>query len=699
MTEINIQYPDWYFILCPLIGLIYAVALYFKNQILGEQKAWLPYLLAALRGTAIALIVFLLLDPFIRSVFQDQKNPIVVILDDQSKSIDLASNTDSIAQYELRLDKLNATLSKLYDVKYHSFGARVADTAADSLDAQTSNLDLALQYVKDNYSDQNLGAVILSSDGIYNEGKNPIYGNYNIKSPIYTIALGDTTLRKDLWVKNVFHNQIAYLGDKLSIQVDVQSNNCIGQSSQLTLSKINKGKSTTLKKEKININANDYFKTYSLEVSINQPGINHYRVSLNKVKGEVILDNNYKDFYIEVLDARQQILVVAHAPNPDISTLRTLLSQNKNYELDLKYANNINVNVNDYDFVIMHDLPSAKYPIQPIINEIKSKKIPSLYIIGQQTDISLFNNSQSTINIKASNKLSNKVQATVSSGFSLFKLSDAIKQNISSFPPVTSVFAEFDLGPKTYVALNQKIGDINTDYPLLAFSENSGQRTGVLTAEGIWRWKLYNYVQNQNYDIVKELLMQSVQYLSVKEDKRKFRARTNKKLYNENEPVYFEAQLFNANYESINDAEVSLDIENENKETFSYTMSRTNDYYTLPVSGLSAGSYKFVANTNSNGTSMNDKGDFTIQSIDLESYDLTARHGLLNQLSTQSNGSLFYASQISQLENILTTENKLKPVLYESTKTNSLLNLWWILGFAILLLATEWFIRRFIGSY
>ena len=699
MTEINIQYPDWYYILCPLIGLIYAIVLYYKNKTLGEQKAWLPYVLAMLRGTAIALIVFLLLDPFIRSVFQDQKNPIVVVLDDQSNSIGLSSNADSLAAYETRISSLNANLSKLYDVKYHKFGSKVADTAADSLEARTSNLDQALQYVKDNYADQNLGAVILSSDGIYNEGKNPIYGNYNIKTPIYTIARGDTTLRKDLWVKNVFHNQIAYLGDKVSIQVDIQASNCVSQSSKLSISKISGGKANTLNRENINIKSNNYFKTFTFEIDIKQPGINQYRVALNKVAGEDILDNNYKDFYIEVLDARQQILIVAHAPNPDISAVRSMLSQNKNYELDLKYASNTNINVKDYDFVILHDVPSAKYPIQSVINDIKSKKIPSLYIVGQQTDLAMFNNNQSTVNIKASQKLSNKVQATVNSGFTLFKLSDNLKQNIGSYPPITSIFAEFDLGPKTYVALNQKVGDIKTDYPLLAFSENSGQRTGVLTAEGIWRWKLFNYVQTQNYDVIKELLMQSVQYLSVKEDKRKFRTRTNKKLYKENESVYFEAQLFNANYESINEAEVSIDIENENKETFSYTMSRTNDYYTLPVSGLNAGSYTFKSQTNSNGTVLKDKGKFTIQSIDLESYDLTARHNILNQLSTQSDGALFYPSQISTLENILTSENKLKPVLYESTKTNSLLNLWWILGIAILLLAAEWFIRRFIGSY
>ena len=78
--------------------------------------------------------------------------------------------------------------------------------------------------------------------------------------------------------------------------------------------------------------------------------------------------------------------------------------------------------------------------------------------------------------------------------------------------------------------MNQMVGDIETQYPLLAFGELGGQRIGVLTAVGLWRWKLFDYAQNQNFDLSRELISQSVQYLSIKEDRRKFRVRTNKRV-------------------------------------------------------------------------------------------------------------------------------------------------------------------------
>ena len=58
--------------------------------------------------------------------------------------------------------------------------------------------------VQDLYSNQNVGAVILASDGIYNEGSNPLYANFELNAPIHVIALGDTVPSRDVILKRVF---------------------------------------------------------------------------------------------------------------------------------------------------------------------------------------------------------------------------------------------------------------------------------------------------------------------------------------------------------------------------------------------------------------------------------------------------------------------------------------------------------------
>src|SRR6185436_20095022 len=70
------------------------------------------------------------------------------------------------------------------------------------------------------YEGQNLGAVILASDGIYNQGSNPVYNNKKLKTTVYTIALGDTTFPRDVLIKRVRSNAIAYLGNSFPIEIE-----------------------------------------------------------------------------------------------------------------------------------------------------------------------------------------------------------------------------------------------------------------------------------------------------------------------------------------------------------------------------------------------------------------------------------------------------------------------------------------------
>ena len=75
----------------------------------------------------------------------------------------------------------------------------------------------------------------MATDGIYNQGNNPIYFGNKLNVPIFSIALGDTIPKKDLVLKKVYNNQIAYLGDKFTIQTDIAAYNCLGANTRLTI--------------------------------------------------------------------------------------------------------------------------------------------------------------------------------------------------------------------------------------------------------------------------------------------------------------------------------------------------------------------------------------------------------------------------------------------------------------------------------
>ena len=77
---------------------------------------------------------------------------------------------------------------------------------------------------------------------------------------------------------------------------------------------------------------------------------------VQKIAGEFTYQNNTRTVYIEVIDSRSKILLYSHAPHPDIAALQQALAGNENYEVLVKYSNDLrSIPVHTLDLVIWHD--------------------------------------------------------------------------------------------------------------------------------------------------------------------------------------------------------------------------------------------------------------------------------------------------------------------------------------------------------
>jgi hypothetical protein len=454
-----------------------------------------------------------------------------------------------------------------------------------------------------------------------------------------------------------------------------------------------------LKEEVLNIKGNDYFSTQDIILEANSTGNIKYRISVQGIINEISKENNYKDIYIEVLDARQKILILANAPHPDLGAMKSLITTNKNYEVDIKYPEGNNYNINDYNVVVLHNLPSRKNKIVGDLEVIKRKNISILHIFGSQTDANAFNRIQNVIKLEGNSNSLENIQAEVDQSFSLFTTSDDIKRKLGQFPPLIAPFGKYMTEATTQSLISQNISKIKTEYPLLAFSNSEGKRQAVLTGEGIWKWRIYDYLLHDTYLVTQELINKTIQYLSLKDDKRKFRSSNTKNVYKENESLILDAQLYNENYESINDPEVNVTVTNNEGKEFNYIMNRTQDYYTLDAGRFAEGNYRYISRTNLGGKSYEDKGRFSVQSIQLENFDLTARHGVLKSLSEKYGGKMVYPNELDSLATEILESDALKPVVFQSSKTQSIMQLRWLFFLLAGMLVLEWFIRRYMGSY
>ncbi|NNE25905.1 MAG: hypothetical protein HKN09_03615, partial [Saprospiraceae bacterium] len=533
----------------------------------------------------------------------------------------------------------------------------------------------------------------------FNEGKNPLYADVALSAPLYSVALGDTAIQTDLLIKNALHNRIVYLNDKMVIEADIQAYNSSGAKSNLSLYKVNGSRKTQLGRVDVNVDSDNFFNTYSFEIDANEAGNIKYQLALRPINNEVSTQNNYRNIYIDVLDARQDVLLLARAPHPDIKALRSIIERNKNYNVELATITDWSDKVQNYDIVILHDLPSVGDNTTRIIDEIKNAKIPCIYVLGAETNMKQVDAIQSVLTVSGSQPNLNNVTPIINSEFKLFTVSDNLSSRIKNFVPLKSQFGNYAPLANAEVLLYQKIGNVETGYPLLAFSDQNDHKQAVINGEGIWRWRLVEYAENENDDLTSELVTKTLQYISVKEDKRPFRAFSNKRQYKENEEVVFDAQLYNASFEPVNSPEANITVRDSDGNAYEFNFAKNNTYYTLDAGRFPEGQYSFTARTNYNGQAYTATGQFNVETIVKEQFDLTAKHALLTSLSQKHNGSVIYLDQVESLVDSIRSRNDIKPIVFQKVETERILNLKWLLMLFIGLLAIEWFLRRYFGGY
>jgi len=699
MNNLSFPYPSWYLLLCLLLGLVFAFVLYFKNKSFPERTSTLSWVLGFIRFLCIGAIAILLLSPLLKSTLTETKKPVVVLAQDVSESILAEMSPEAKTKYQADFTNLSTALKADYDVKEYAFGSEVREGISFDFTDKSSNISDLLGNVYDLYSNQNLGAVIMATDGIYNEGSNPVYAGTKLAAPIYTIALGDTIAKKDVIIKRIFNNRIAYLGDKFTIQIDVSAINCVGENTALTVSSIEGAQSKVLQRFPISINKNNFFTTKEVTLDANRAGVQRFKITVNKVNGEVTTANNTREIFIDVLDARQKILLLANTPHPDLSAIKQSISNNKNYEVKTALITDPSLNIAAYDFVVLHQLPGKTRDAAAVLNTLRTKKIPHLFVIGTQSALPKFNTAQSILTIKGNTQQTNAVQAIVATNFNSYNVDNQLVEKLPGFAPLTAPFGDFKDNANSEVLLYQRIGKVDTKYPLLLYGEDNGVKIGVLAAEGIWKWRLFDYLQHQNHALFDELLGKTFQFLSVKEDKRKFRVDVSKNIFNENEAVFFDAELYNNNYERINDPDATIVITNSEGKNFNFTFSKTGLTYTLNAGFLPVGNYSYRAEVMSNGVALNHKGQFSIRPVQLEVYETTADHGLLRLLSARYGGELIYADQLDALPANIKEKQTIKPIIYETSKTRSVINIRWLCFILLGLLTLEWFLRRYFGTY
>ena len=212
------EYPAWLIILCLLLGAGYAFLLYYKNRNIDYGKRPRNIMLI-LRGLVTALIAMLLLAPMIKSTRKTTEKPVVIFAIDNSESLLLTKDSAYYKNnFGKEVDKLVHSLGNKYETQVYYFGEKNTPLDADEdvapdFKEKNTNISAIFDEISGVYAFQNIGALVLLTDGIYNQGSNPYYKAQQVKFPVHTVGLGNPEAQTDLSIAGINHNSKTFKGN------------------------------------------------------------------------------------------------------------------------------------------------------------------------------------------------------------------------------------------------------------------------------------------------------------------------------------------------------------------------------------------------------------------------------------------------------------------------------------------------------
>ncbi len=693
------EYSPWFVILCIILALGYAFLLYFRDKKLKELSKTKISLLAVLRFFSSLIIALLLLSPLLKTIRTTVEKPIIIFAVDNSQSVKLAC-TNKDDRFQQMLDNVNNVINSVsddYDVKSFSFGDDLTDTLPFDFSYNQTDISNVITQVSNQFYNKNIGALIIVSDGIYNKGSNPNFNLDNIIFPVYTVGVGDTTIYKDILIKDVQFNDIAFLKNRFPVEVTISAKKMKGQNASCSI--YHKGKLIDTKN--ISITTDNYLEKLSFNIDAEEAGVQQYVISVTKFSEERNTTNNTKVIAVNVIENRQKILILANSPHPDAGAVLNSLKTNPNFDIDVFPIDKFNQKISDYSLIILDQLPSVTYKLQAVFSEITKAQIPVLFILGTQTDYETLNSFNIGVNVAQYNNAFDDANAFINPNFVDFEISDDFANLLKTAPPLIVPYGSFSLSPQTKSLILQKVKGIKTDKPLFVYSNSNpvtNASVGVILGENIWRLRMQCFKKYNDFEAFDVFFNQMIQALVLKINKSRFIVKV-EKIIPENQDIIFKAEVYDKIYQLTNSGNVTLKISDSASNSFNYTFRKSQNSYNLNIGSLSAGKYSYVAQTEEGGEVLTNAGTFVVINSNVEALNLVANHKLLYQIANKTGGKFLYPSNLDSLSYYIDNNSNIVSISYEKQDLNDFIKYKWIFFLILSLLSVEWFLRKFFGSY
>ncbi len=639
------------------------------------------YLLFALRSLSFFLLFVLLINPKINSYITKIEKPVLNVVVDNSKSIDYFGEANNLKQ-SLEVIQSNSEIVDKFDIRTYFFGNGVSLSDSLRFREQNTNIYKTLSSVKSSSKDK-IGATVLLSDGNQTNGRS--YEFINFKQPIYPIVFGDTTTYSDIKIDQINTNKYSFLNNNFPIEILASYEGVKVTKTQLLLRKGGK----VLFRRNLNFSASNKAQLITTNIKSDKVGTHFYEVSLRSIANEKNTTNNKKRFSIEVINEETEIIVVASGLHPDIGALKRSIQSNKQRKVSIVKPKDFDFQNTNIKLVILYQ-PDASY--SDVIGHLKQTNANYILITGASTNWNLINQSELGFTKQVINS-NESYAAKFNPKFLEFFQEDI---GFNEYPPLEDKYGKLNLEGQNQVFLFQNINGIQTSQPLIAAFQNNNQKSVAIFGEGLWKWRASEFVKSNSFQEFDKFVNTLVQYTIKKETKNRLEVKY-ETIYPANSKIVISALYYDNTFKF--DPRVSLEIKLRNKadnSIISLPLSLKNNRYEIELENLFEGEYEFEISVVDENISQ--KGVFRILKYSIEEQFSSSNYAALEKLASNTNGTIYLHNDLEKLISSLANNESFYKVDKTEKVTKELIHWKWLLFLITMLLAIEWFTRKYFGK-
>lgn len=689
------------FLVLIVLAIIAIFTAWWSYNYLTSIPTWKKRLLILLRASALLILTLLLLNPFLVFDSVETEKPQISIYLDNSQSIDVERGEyGGMESYQQILDDLESSFDPAYDYSFHLFGESVRDGETVTATENVTNIQNVIDHISQNQED--IVASILLSDGIFTQGRDPTFSAQNLSVPIFTVPLGDTTEVRDVRISDIDYNRLSYTNTLERIRVEVQQDGYSGETGVVQL--LQDG--DLIQSEELRFTESSSSHLVEFEVEMSEEGFYDFSVNIPVLENEFDERNNRESFMVEVLDDKTTIYSLAFEVHPDVGALRRLIASDQQNELIQAnwLSNNRYSGVDprelesDPELIILHGLPDENDPVFEWITE--QNEIPILIFQMPQSIQKINAFSEMGLPITGISNPGSILDVHINSARELYSHSllefDVV--DFRRFPTLKALRANYQLNTISELLLDAEYQRVETDIPILVVQSDALRRVALVNAYG---WSRFDLSANENINsFYSDFFTSLISWSATSPDQRNLTLESVKDTFTDGESVRIRANLVNESNDPEPDATVEIttaEAGSDEQQTFRMR-STGGGNYEVEIGSFPEGLYQVEGEARKGDRSIGQaETRFTVSESSLEFVNTKRNDRVLEQLASRTGGIFLSNFEFSEMFDLLSEENRDEIIEMVSSKTRYINDIlfWFIL--VIMLLSTEWIIRRTVS--